>query len=230
MSRIFFVRHGQASFMKSDYDQLSPKGHDQAKHLGTYWKSTGIELDQTYSGLLKRQIETAEGCLLGMDTMMDITKLYGYDEHEGPGIVKGYYPERFHMNKEIDPSEFEQRRKEFYGTYFKLAIPWVKGELDEDKLEGIESWSSFRKRFRESFYDTLEKCPSGANIAIFTSGGPVGASVGEALGLDDEKTLQLGWQVKNASFTEFLYSKGKLSLVSFNETPHLNSADLHTLV
>lgn len=230
MSRIFFIRHGQASFMKSDYDKLSPLGHKQANHLGQFFSSKGISFNKVYSGELLRQKETAQGCLDAMSCNVDIQQLSGYDEHEGPGIVQGYFPEKFHMNKELAPEHFEKYRREFYGTYFKLAIPWVKGELDPEKLGSIESWNDFRSRFRDALKITLDKCPSGANIAIFTSGGPVGAAVGEVLGLDDEKTISLGWQVKNASFSEFLYSKGKISLVSFNETPHLNTEELQTLV
>ncbi len=230
MSRILFVRHGQASFMKSDYDKLSPIGHSQASQLGAFFRDKGIELHQVYTGELVRQQETAQGCLAEMTSDVSILADQGYNEHEGPGIVKGFYPEKFHMNKELDPKHFEKYRREFYGTYFKLAIPWVKGELDPEKVESIESWATFRKRFRTAFYNTLEQCPSGSNIAIFTSGGPVGAAVGEVLKLTDEQTIALGWQVKNASFSEFLYSKGKISMVSFNETPHLRTTDLQTLV
>lgn len=230
MSRIFFVRHGQASFLKKDYDQLSSLGHEQALHLGQYWATSGIHLDQVYTGRLKRQKETAHGCLFGMTQDLSDKEHYGYDEHEGPAIVKAYYPDLFHLEKEIHPEDFDKYRREFYGTYFKLAIPWVNNELDQEKLFEIESWSTFRSRFREAFYHTLDNCLSGSTVAIFTSGGPVGAAVGEALALDDEKTIQLGWQVKNASFTEFLYSRGKLSLVSFNETPHLTIKGMQTLV
>jgi len=76
----------------------------------------------------------------------------------------------------------------------------------------------------------LDDCQSGSTIAIFTSGGPVGAAAGEVLGLSDEKALSLGWQVKNTSFSEYLYSQGKISMVSFNETPHLIQSGMQTLV
>lgn len=230
MSRIFLVRHGQASFLKKDYDQLSKIGHEQALQLGQYWASKSIHLDQVYTGRLKRQIDTANGCLFGMTQDIKPEAHHGYDEHEGPGIVKAYYPDLFHLDKEIEEKDFDKYRREFYGTYFKLAIPWVNNELEQEKLTDIESWNSFKARFKEAFYHTLDRCESGSTVAIFTSGGPVGAAVGEALSLDDEKTIQLGWQVKNASFSEFLYSRGRLSLVSFNETPHLSSDVLQTLV
>ena len=36
MKEIFFVRHGQASFGKENYDQLSELGVEQSKKLGEY--------------------------------------------------------------------------------------------------------------------------------------------------------------------------------------------------
>ncbi len=230
MSKIFFIRHGQASFMKSDYDQLSELGERQAYQLGLFFKNQGIKLDMVYAGTLKRQQQTALACLKGLGQELNINLNQGYNEHEGPGLVKVFYPEKFHMNKELDPAQFEQYRREFYGTYFKLAIPWVNGELDESKLSDIESWATFKSRFTTAFKETMQNCPSGSTIAIFTSGGPVGAAAGEVLGLAEDKTISLGWQVKNASFSEYLYSKGKISMVSFNETPHLIQTGMQTLV
>ena len=230
MSKILFIRHGQASFMKSDYDQLSKQGVKQAHQLGLFFKEQGIHIDQAYSGTLLRQQQTAEACLKSMDLKLEVQSHHGYNEHEGPGIVKVFYPEKFHMNKELDPKRFEQYRREFYGAYFKLAIPWANGELDEPKLAEIESWAAFKTRFTDALRHTMDNCSSGSTVAIFTSGGPVGAAVGEVLGLSDEKTISLGWQVKNASFSEYLYSKGKISMVSFNETPHLLQDRMQTLV
>jgi broad specificity phosphatase PhoE len=161
---------------------------------------------------------------------LEVESHHGYNEHVGPGIVKVFHPEKFHMNKELAPELFERYRREFYGTYFKLAIPWVKGELVESKLQDIESWAAFKSRFTQALSYTLDNCASGSTVAIFTSGGPVGAAAGEVLGLSEEKTAALGWQVKNASFSEYLYSKGNISLVSFNETPHLLQSGMQTLV
>jgi broad specificity phosphatase PhoE len=36
MSTLYMIRHGQASFGKSDYDKLSEKGERQAEYLAEY--------------------------------------------------------------------------------------------------------------------------------------------------------------------------------------------------
>ena len=41
MSNLFLIRHGQASFGTADYDQLSDKGHHQARILGTFFLQAG---------------------------------------------------------------------------------------------------------------------------------------------------------------------------------------------
>ena len=54
--------------------------------------------------------------------------------------------------------------------------------------------------------------------------------MGFALKLDDEKTLELSWVVRNAAYTDFLFSRGRFSLVTFNAVPHLSSPDLQTFI
>src|SRR5205807_5635398 len=59
MSRLFVVRHGQASFMEQNYDKLSATGEIQARLLGEYWAHRRVVFDRIYSGPRVRQIETA---------------------------------------------------------------------------------------------------------------------------------------------------------------------------
>src|SRR5262249_56688449 len=59
MSRLFLVRHGQASFLESNYDKLSPLGERQSRILGEYWAGLGLRFDRVYSGPRSRQRETA---------------------------------------------------------------------------------------------------------------------------------------------------------------------------
>ncbi|HSK45272.1 MAG TPA: phosphoglycerate mutase family protein, partial [Candidatus Binatia bacterium] len=59
MSRLFLVRHGQASFLERNYDKLSAKGEEQRRMLGDYWASLQLGFDRVYSGPRVRQRETA---------------------------------------------------------------------------------------------------------------------------------------------------------------------------
>lgn len=75
-----------------------------------------------------------------------------------------------------------------------------------------------------------EAAGSKKRIAAFSSGGPVAAAMGFALNLDDEKTLELSWGVRNAAYTEFLFSPGRFSLMTFNAAPHLTDSQLLTFI
>ena len=54
MSRLFMVRHAQASFGGPDYDQLSEVGEEQARRLGAHWVQQGMIFDQIFIGPRRR--------------------------------------------------------------------------------------------------------------------------------------------------------------------------------
>src|SRR5262249_60411710 len=60
MSVLVLVRHGQASFLESDYDKLSPLGEQQSRILGSFWAEHHIGFDEVLTGPRIRQIRTAE--------------------------------------------------------------------------------------------------------------------------------------------------------------------------
>ena len=104
---------------------------------------------------------------------------------------------------------------------------WVRRELS---LPDLEAWQEFRGRVNRGLAKITEAAGSKKKVAAFSSGGPVAAALGCALNLDDEKTLELSWVVRNAAYTEFLFSWGRFSLVTFNAVPHLTSPHLLTFI
>ncbi len=65
MAAIYLIRHGQASFGKADYDQLSHKGTEQSQILGKYWQSMSTP-DKLYAGDLLRHGQTLEHFFTGL--------------------------------------------------------------------------------------------------------------------------------------------------------------------
>ncbi len=63
MTTIYLVRHGQASFGKANYDELSPTGQSQAELLGQYFKQILSEAPYVVAGTMKRHMQTAQGAL-----------------------------------------------------------------------------------------------------------------------------------------------------------------------
>lgn len=60
MRHLYLIRHGQASFGAANYDQLSDKGNEQSRLLGSWFKRCGIELHHAVAGGLTRHLQTAE--------------------------------------------------------------------------------------------------------------------------------------------------------------------------
>jgi len=60
MGRLFLVRHGQASFLSRNYDQLSSLGETQARHLGSYWAKRGMIFDRVGTGPSQRHRQSAQ--------------------------------------------------------------------------------------------------------------------------------------------------------------------------
>jgi broad specificity phosphatase PhoE len=65
-------------------------------------------------------------------------------------------------------------------------------------------------------------------VVVFTSGGVIGCSLQQALGVSDAMALELNWRVRNSSLTEFMFTPDRFTLDSFNAIPHLHDPALWT--
>jgi len=84
MSTITLIRHGQASFGKSDYDQLSDIGYDQARRLGVALAEREESIDTVFIGGMLRHRQTAETCLesMGLDLPLQVLPNFSEFNHE----------------------------------------------------------------------------------------------------------------------------------------------------
>src|SRR5258708_3741757 len=94
MSVLVLVRHGQASFLQSDYDKLSELGEQQSRMLGSFWARQGAVFDDVLSGPRIRQIGTAELVLesyaasgLSLPGLRVVQELDEYDSGAVVGIL-----------------------------------------------------------------------------------------------------------------------------------------------
>src|SRR5260370_41709000 len=79
MASLTLVRHGQASYLKENYDQLSDLGKRQARMLGEYWIRTKTSFDQVYYGPACRHLRTGE-------IVADVYRQAGHPR-AGPGTL-----------------------------------------------------------------------------------------------------------------------------------------------
>src|SRR6185369_4830437 len=107
----------------------------------------------------------------------------------------------------------------------EVARHWSDGAVE---VPDIESWADFRKRVSKGIRYVRSAVPKSSSSVVFTSGGPVAATVGLALDLAPRKAIELVWVSRNSAYSEFLFSGDRFSLSSFNAYPHLDDRTLLT--
>ena len=235
MSRLTLVRHAQASFGSDDYDQLSPVGEEQARRLGAHWTAQELVFDQVFVGPRRRHQRTAE--LVGAALVQrglpwpEAVSLPELDEYAGlevfrvslPQLVKsGFDPATLAAGAHHPPAGSSTELLKIFQEVMKR---WVRGELS---VPGVETWKEFRIRARRGLEKMLDGAASGRQIAVFTSTGPVAAALDLSFNLDDERMLEMSWQLRNTAVSEFVFSAPRFSLNIFNALPHLTTAELIT--
>ncbi|MBZ5504545.1 MAG: histidine phosphatase family protein [Acidobacteriia bacterium] len=237
MSSIFLVRHGQASFLERNYDKLSAKGEEQSRILGKYWVGLNVCFDRVYCGPKVRQRETAR---IAGETYKaaglpwpEPTVLEAFDEFQAEAVMERCLPRLVEADADIRVMhrafQNARTRPEQFKTFqqiFEVVIGrWAEGKLP---LEGIEPWEDFSARVQGGLAQLSENGSSGQQIAIFSSGGPVGVAMQKALDLSTEATLKAAWMVRNCSYSEFLFSAGRFTLSTYNATPHFTDPEFLT--
>ena len=137
MSRIFLVRHAQASFLEPDYDKLSPIGETQARLLGEYWASRNIAFDGVYSGPRVRQIDTAKLVANGHRRLgvafPELVVMQEFDEYQGEDVLRKSVPELLQKDAGIrdlhaafkSADSPEEKRKSFQRMFEIVVGRWV---------------------------------------------------------------------------------------------------------
>jgi len=224
MSEIFFVRHGQASFGSDDYDRLSPLGVRQAKILARYLAQTGKIFDAVYTGEMERQQKTAEEFLNHYrDHQMAVPRPQiddTFNEYDSFAVWEALIPE-ITAEQPALAAELEKLpgdQKAFQRIFSQVMNRWTQGEY---KASGIPRWDDFTRRVGLGVDKIAARHGAQKRLAVFTSGGPISVAVRSALSLSDRMTLEISWQLMNASVTRIKYNSKGIMLAGFNEVSHL---------
>lgn len=224
MSELYFIRHGQASFGKDEYDRISETGDIQSELLAEYLYNTGVVFDSVYSGTLERQKHTANRFLSyyaeRKTPAYELKFVPDLNEYNSREIIKHYLPLVLNEDPSLSSSleKIYTDKKAFQNLFNAIMLKMVSGKYE---FPDVESWQNFRVRVRKAINEIMAVNGPGKKVIIFSSGGPISATVQLALGISDEVTMRLGWQMVNTSITRFKYNKEGLYLHSFNNYPHL---------
>ncbi len=227
MGILVLIRHGQASFLADDYDQLSELGMEQSRRLGLHWKSTGTDYDRIYAGPARRHAQTCELVAEAAgSSRTGVERLDEFDEYNAFGLLKAVAPDlvsedpiaRALHDDYAGQHEPRLKARAFERLFQHVTRRWAAGEIE---AEGIEPWGEFCSLVARGIDKVVRASDAGSRVAVFTSGGPIAAAARLALDLSPVKTLELSWSSYNSSYSEFLFSADRFSLLSFNQYPHL---------
>ena len=240
MSSVYLVRHGQAG-TRDDYDSLSELGRRQARLLGEYFLSQGIEFAAAYSGAMLRQQQTAAEVIAAYTEAGVPFPRIVIDDDWNEFDLGQVYREIGPLLCEADPEfrrEYEEMRqqiRESAGVHdaqvhrhwrpcdTKMVEAWIAGRFPY----GGETWDQFRERV-VSCRLKLSAAPRYANTLAFTSATPTAILTGLALDITDGRVRQLAGALLNASYTVLRQRGEHLHLFQFNAVPHLATPELRT--
>jgi broad specificity phosphatase PhoE len=243
MSVLTLVRHAQASFFQDDYDRLSPLGEQQARLLGEFWSRQGWRFDEVYTGPRLRQRQTAElaGAAYrqtGLNWPEPVVLEDG-DEYDLSGMIRLApelalaSPEFAILANAYQQSDGERERLRSFQTMFETLLHhWQAGRHGcppgAAAQASLESWPVFRERVARALRLLRARPGRGRRVALFTSGGFIGTAVQGVVAAPQRAALELNWRVRNCSLTEFVFTRDRVSLDSFNGVPHLADPSLWT--
>ena len=217
MPVIYLIRHGQASFGKPDYDQLSENGWEQSRLLGQAMQTQDLGVPLAICGSMRRHTETAEATLTALGLPPQWRTDTGFNEYNHKEILALDWPlAQDHaavtewLNTQPNP------RKVFQNRFEQAVRRWQRGE---DHYS--ESWAQFRERVLASIYSLGNSLSRGDSALVFTSGGAISVIIQHLMGLNDDALLTWNRTLINTSVTRLVVNAGTLRLVSVNEHLHL---------
>ncbi len=217
MPVIYLIRHGQASFGKPDYDQLSENGWEQSRILGEAMQTQDLGVPLAICGSMRRHTETADATLTALGLPTQWRTDTGFNEYNHKEILALDWPlAEDHAAVTEWLSTQPHPRKVFQSRFEQAVRRWQRGEDNYS-----ESWPQFRERVLASTYSLGNSLSRGDSALVFTSGGAISVIIQHLMGLDDDALLTWNRTLINTSVTRLVVNAGTLRLVSVNEHLHL---------
>jgi broad specificity phosphatase PhoE len=215
---IYLIRHGQASFGKTEYDELSEMGVAQSHALGEALRARAPQVDAVFCGTQRRHRQTAKACLCAYGDSKPPQETADLNEYDSDEIVARFeprYADRQAMLAEL--SKAGDLRRAFQEMFVKAVARWVSGQHDSDYTE---PWPVFRARCTRALDRMVESLGASKTALVFTSGGPISAVAQALLRIPDTHAFQINWTLVNCGVTKVIYGARGKHLITLNEHAH----------
>ncbi len=230
MKRLFLVRHGQASFLSANYDQLSATGRLQSRLLGEYWKQAGPRQPaRVFSGSLQRQIDTAAGIVdAWAANLAPMAPVSGLNEFPFERLIEQWLPKlkredeavRLAADTASEARAVPDRYRAVQALLEVVMLRWQE-QAGRIELDDVPPWPEFVQRSSATINDLVRETAGDASVVIVTSGGVIAAFTTQVMSCDPTAAIALSWHLKNASVSEFQIDAGGPVLRSYNNNSHL---------
>lgn len=238
MTLLHLIRHGRASALEADYDQLQPVGELQARLLGEHLRQRQQHFDAVYVGPLRRQLETLrlmrEGAAELGSAWPQATVLDGLAEGPFEPLMKRYVRPRMAHDTQLQAIVQRMRgatepraRDEALNALFDYMVGlWRAGEVAGDDLE---SPIAFNARVLAALEQIARREELGREVAVVTSNGVIGVLLQHA-GLAPERGYERH-RVYNSSVSVIELDVDRRGIArSSNSTEHLSDPAHLTLI
>ncbi|HKU38187.1 MAG TPA: histidine phosphatase family protein [Polyangiales bacterium] len=189
MTLLHLIRHGRASALEADYDQLQPLGELQARLLGEHLRRRRQHFDAVYVGPLRRQLETLrimrEAALEVGSAWPEATVLDGLAEGPFEPLMKNHVRPRLPQDPQLQVivqalrgAADARTRDEALNTLFDYMVGlWRTGAVVAEELE---SPTVFQARVLDALERIAQREGQGREVAVVTSNGVIGALLQDA--------------------------------------------------
>lgn len=219
MSRIYLVRHGQASLERSGAGGLTPTGVRQCEALAGHWRAIGRRMDLVFAGTLPRQLESAQAFVRAAageaDAAATVRRLPGIEEYDHLALIAAH----------AGPAGVPGDARDLHGRLVPALEDWV-----ENRLDGVERFADFRARCAAALATAIEMTGRGRQSALFGSAGSLTAAMQSFLGVGDRDLLRLQLTFYNTGVSCLLSDGQRVTIESVNAIGHLEQPGLLPLV
>lgn len=221
---VLLVRHGQASFGKSDYDNLSELGHRQARLLGEDLARRGWTPDRIVCGSMKRHRQTLAEIAVGAGWDHDLEVDGDWNELDHEAVIRVYKPAYKNMLVlKADMVRTLRPREAFEAMFVAAMERWAGGEHDADYPE---PYPVFRDRVDTALARVLE-APEAKQLVVSSVGAI--SHVAASLLAEGSPEAWRGFSLSgvNTGVTRLAIDKRGPKVLSFNEIGHLDADPVH---
>ncbi len=211
MGTLYLVRHGQASFGTDDYDRLSPLGQRQCAALGEWMSSRGLRFEAVLRGTLRRHRESLQAIAGALPGLPEAIEWPGLDEYDSEAVVRTVH------DGPLVPARDPETVRQHFRLLREGLLRWMAGQAQP---AGMPSWADFRAGV-EAALDLVRSRFDG-DVLLVSSGGPIATAVGGVLGAPHASVVELNMRIRNSALSEFVFTRKRHALLSFNTLPHLD--------